>query len=422
MNETANPTASHLRTSDLRGAGRLAMHALLGLTDLVENLHHNIVRARGPLGTASNGPAAGITGLVYRSIRGTTRLVGGSLDALLGQVLALVGTSEVLPSPERETVLAALNGVLGDHLEATANPLAIEMQIRHDGKPLDLESGSLALPQARRRVLLLAHGLCMSPAQWRRHGRDTGAALAAEGGFTLLHLHYNSGLHISSNGRLLGDRLRKLQAAWPVPIEELVIIGHSMGGLVARSAWELGRARGDAWPGRVTKMIFLGTPHHGAPLERGGHWIDVILGASPYTAAFARLGKMRSAGITDLRHGSLLDSDWAGSDRFAHGHDTRTHVPLPAGVACYAIAGSLGSEPGELREKLLGDGIVPVASALGRHKRASRSLGFEPGRQWIGQGLNHLDLLDAEAVLAKLRQWLSEPGISGTRVLRISAR
>ena len=274
MSETANPTLSHLRASDLRGAGRLAMHAVLGLTDLVENLHHNIMRVRGPLGTASNEPAAGITGLVYRSIRGTTRLVGGSLDALLGHVLALVRTSEVLPSPEREAVVAALNGVLGDHLEATANPLAIDMQLRRDGKPLDVEFGSLALPQARGRILLLVHGLCMSPVQWRRHGRDVGAALAAEGGFTLLHLHYNSGLHISTNGRLLAEQLGKLLTAWPVPIEEFVIIGHSMGGLVARSAWELGRARGDAWPGRVTKMIFLGTPHHGAPLERGGHWIE----------------------------------------------------------------------------------------------------------------------------------------------------
>ena len=270
------PTRSrqtHLRAADLRGVGRLAVDATLGLTGLVEHLHHNILRTPGPLAAVSERPTGGITGLVYRSIRGVTRLVGGSIDALLGQVVSLLGPSEVPATAERETVLAALNGVLGDHLEATHNPLAITMALRHGGP-------------ARRRVLLLVHGLCMNPQQWRRNGHDHGAALAAGGDFSLLYLHYNSGLHISTNGRLLADQLNALVDAWPVPLEEIVILGHSMGGLVARSACHQAQARGDAWPQRLTKMVFLGSPHHGAPLERGGHWIDVILGASPYTAAF----------------------------------------------------------------------------------------------------------------------------------------
>jgi hypothetical protein len=156
---------------------------------------------------------------------------------------------------------------------------------------------------------------------------------------------------------------------------------------------------------RLTKMAFLGSPHHGAPLERGGHWVDVILGASPYTAAFARLGKLRSAGITDLRHGDLLEADRAGaapstnSAMSARSRDNRTPVPLPEGVACYAIAGSL-------REKLLGDGLVTVASALGQHRVKARRLQFAPGHTWVGQGLNHLDLLDSAEVLAQLRRWL----------------
>ena len=156
-------------------------------------------------------------------------------------------------------------------------------------------------------------------------------------------------------------------------------------------------------------MFFLGTPHHGAPLERGGHWIDRLLGASPYTAAFSRLGKLRSAGITDLRHGSLLDEDWMGSDRFAHGHDTRTPVPLPAGVACYAMAGVLGRGNGELSDQLLGDGLVPLDSALGRHRQAARTLAFDAGRQWVGQGLGHLDLLGHADVGAQLRAWMLAP-------------
>ncbi len=409
--------AAHAIAHDLRGASRLAVDATLGLTSLIENLHHNIARVPGPLGAVSEQPTRGITGLVYRSIRGVTRLVGGSVDALLGQLVSLLGTPAAVPaSAEREALIAALNGVLGDHLAASGNPLAIPMTLRHDGRVLTLEAQALAqaLPQARPRLLLLLHGLCMHPGQWRRNGHDYGAVLAAEAGCTLLHVRYNSGLHVSSNGLELADQLQALQQCWPVPLEDIVVLGHSMGGLVARSACHQGQARGDTWPQRQSRMFFLGTPHHGAPLERGGHWIDLVLGASPYTAAFSRLGKLRSAGITDLRHGSLLEEDWAGSDRFAHGHDTRTPVPLPAGVACYAMAASLGRSAGkgaagELRDKLLGDGLVPVDSALGRHKQAARTLGFEPGRQWVGQGLSHLDLLGHADVLAQLQAWLLAP-------------
>jgi pimeloyl-ACP methyl ester carboxylesterase len=420
VNDTPSPAPTkaktHLRKTDLRGASRLAISATIGLANLVENLHHNISRVPGPLGTTSQRSTAGITGLVYRSIRGVTRLVGGSLEALLGQVEALLGPGIADSSSEREAVVAALNGVLGDHLEASANPLAIEMRLVHEGVPLTLDAASLALalPSARRRVLVMLHGLCMNPRQWRSArddggSFDLGASLAAEGEFTPLYLHYNSGLHVSTNGRRFSELLQTLLLNWPTPLEELVIVGHSMGGLVARSAVHQAIERGDTWPRRLKAMVFLGTPHHGAPLERGGHWIDLILGASPYTSAFARLGQLRSAGITDLRHGNLLDVDWSGADRFAHGHDVRVNVPLPDGVACYAVAASLGPEQGALRAKLMGDGLVPVASALGQHRQAERCLAFPTDRQWTAQGLNHLELLASDAVLAQLRAWLMTP-------------
>jgi pimeloyl-ACP methyl ester carboxylesterase len=154
----------------------------------------------------------------------------------------------------------------------------------------------------------------MQPMQWRQGGVDIGATLAAETGATLLHLHYNSGLHVAANGLAVADRLQALQAAWPVELREVVVVAHSMGGLLMRSALHQAAQRGDAWPAKVSRIFFLGTPHHGAPLERGGHWLTRLLGASPYTAAFARLGRVRSAGITDLRHGSLLDVDRAGAN------------------------------------------------------------------------------------------------------------
>jgi pimeloyl-ACP methyl ester carboxylesterase len=397
---------AHVRGSDLRGYGRLAIDATLGLTSLVETMHHNILRMPAPLGKSTQAPARGITGFVYKSIRGVTRLVGGGLDALLGQLTPLLDRGA--SSPEREAILAALNGVLGDHLADNDNPLAIPMRWRRDGHALELTSGSLAktMPRPTGKILVLVHGLCMSDLQWRRHGHDHGAALAAETGFTPLYLHYNTGTHISSNGRAFAEQMQSLLHAWPVSVEEVVILGHSMGGLVTRSACHHAEEAGQTWLRRLSKIIFLGTPHHGAPLERGGNWIDAILDASPYTTAFARLGKVRSAGITDLRHGNLSDEDWQQRDRFKPSRRKPLAVALPQNVACYAIAASLARKTGELRETLLGDGLVPLNSALGQSGDAKRDLALPKSRQWIGYGMNHLDLLDSRQVYERIRKWL----------------
>jgi len=398
---------THVRAADIRGLSRLAIDATIGLTRLVETMHHNIARVPGPLGKPTEEPTRGITGLVYRTIQGTTRLVGGGIDALLAQLTPLLDREPAASSGTREAVLAALNGVLGDHLAASANPLAIPMQLRRDGQPLVISPNDLAayLPQAGGKLLLLVHGLCMNDLQWQRNGHDHGAALASATGATPLYLHYNSGMHVSSNGRALADLLETLLQAWPVPVEQLAIVGHSMGGLVARSACHYGRLAGQSWPRHLRQMIFLGTPHHGAPLERGGNWIDLLLGLSPYTAALARLGKIRSAGITDLRHGSILDEDWKHRDRFAHGRKSR-FVALPEGVRCCAIGVVMAKAAGGPGEALLGDGLVPLRSALGDAKDPSRSLRFPQTQQWVGYGMNHLDLLDSADVFGQLLKWL----------------
>ena len=180
-----------------------------------------------------------------------------------------------------------------------------------------------------------------------------------------------------------------------------------MGGLATRSALHHAAQAGQPWAGQLGDLVFLGTPHHGAPLERAGHWVDLVLGATPYAAPFARLGKVRSAGITDLRHGLLLDEDWVGRDRFARGGDRRQPVPLPEGTRCYAVAASLGAQGGTLKEKLLGDGLVPLDSALGRSANPARTLDFPADRQWTGYGMNHLDLLSDAEVHARLKEWLA---------------
>jgi len=388
--------------SDLRGVSRLAVDALAGVTDIVEDLHR-IIAARVPVAGQLSG---GITGLVYSSVRGITRAVGLAIDAALAPLERLLGGSA--SSPGREAVLAALNGVLGDHLAESGNPLAIPMRLRTNGQALDLERGALAaaFPHAGGRLLVLVHGLCMSDVQWNRDGHDHGAALARDLGYTPLYLHYNSGRHVSTNGREFAGLMDRLLQAWPVRVDELVIVGHSMGGLVARSACHCAKRARQAWLRRLKALIFLGTPHHGAPLERAGHWTDVLLEISPFTAPFARLGKIRSAGVRDLRYGSLLDQDWAG--RGKHG-DRRAFVPLPGRVPCFAIAATRQAQPGVPGRRLPGDGLVPVRSALGQHDDADLSLPIPATRLWVCYGAGHIDLLASGEACERMHLWLA-PG------------
>jgi pimeloyl-ACP methyl ester carboxylesterase len=389
---------SPIHPSDLLGFSRLAVDATSGMTDLVEAMHLNIARSPGVLGTPVEGRTSGITGLVYRSIRAITGLVGSGIDAVLSPLLPLLG--ERNSPPGREAVLAALNGAMGDYLAATRNPLALSMSLRQEGHALDLDGWT-----SGNKLVVLAHGLCMSDLQWTRKGHDHGAALARDLGYTPVYLSYNSGLHISTNGRQLADLLETLVHQGQAPLEELVIVAHSMGGMVARSAYYYGLEAGHHWPRYLRRIVFLGTPHHGAPLERGGAWLNTLTGLSPYTAPFARLGRIRSAGITDLRYGNLLDDDWSGRDRFRPTPDMRCPLPLPEEVECYAIAAAKGKKNRAITG-LLGDGLVPVNSALGRHKDPRRTLNFAPSHQWVGYGLSHFDLLSEPEVYERLSLWL----------------
>lgn len=400
--ETGTPSAA----DDLRGATRLVVEATRGVTDLVEAMHHTIGGGPRLLGRPLEAPTRLLTRPVYGSIRGVTRLVGAGLDAALAGLAPLLGAGA--RGLAREALRAALNGVLGDHLAERGNPLAIEARLRSRGHPLELEREALrlAFPRARGKLLVLVHGSCMNDLRWTRLGHDHGAALARDLGFTPLYLHYNSGLHVSANGRTLAALLEALVAAWPAPVHELVILAHSMGGLVARSACHLGELGGHRWRPKLRRLVCLGSPHHGAPLERGGHWADLLLGLSRYSAPMARLGKIRGAGITDLRFGDVLDEHWRGRDRFGHGRDARTPLALPAGVACYAIAASRGRDAAG---RWLGDGLVPVDSALGRHERPELTLAFPPAHRWIARGMDHFDLLSRAEVYAKLRSWLASP-------------
>jgi pimeloyl-ACP methyl ester carboxylesterase len=370
-------TALPLTASDLRGLAQLGIDGVVGVTDVVESMHHTITSLPGIVGAVPTGHTKGITGFVYRAVRGTTQAVGWSLDTLLSALPRGASPS----SPEREALVAALNGVWGDHLAATNNPLAIRMSLP---RTEDKASG---------RLLVLVHGLAMNHVQWTHNGHNHGHALAQEFGFTPLFLHYNSGRHIAHNGREFSSLLESTLAEWPVPIEELIVIGHSMGGLVARSACHAGAKQ--RWRKHLRTLICLGTPHHGAPLERGGRLIDLALGVSPYAAPLARLGLTRSAGITDLRFGTVQDTRLP------------TPLPLPKDIRSFFVAATTAKKIASLRSATLGDGLVPLASALGQHKDPALALKVPNDHRFVITSANHFDLLSRADVYAKLRRWIS---------------
>jgi len=388
--------------SDLKGAGRLAIDAVNGVVDIVEAIHANIVSLGGLLGKNKNQHTSGITGMVYKNIRTITRLAGTGFDKLLEKLPAIVEEKE--PTPEQEAILSALNGVIGDHLEKTNNSLAIQMQLRSKGKPLT-STDEIFNNNLQQKILLLIHGSCMNDLQWNRKGHDHGISLEKDLGYRPIYLHYNSGKHISENGKELSNYLEAFFSEFPGKIE-LVILAHSMGGLVARSAIHYGNLKNYTWLNHLTKIVFLGTPHHGAPLEQTGNWIDKMLASNAYSTPLSKLGKIRSAGITDLRYGNIIDEDWSSHDRFESHGDRRIPVPLPTMVKCYTIAATISDVSSSIGDDLIGDGLVPLYSALGKHRKQEFALLFDADHQRVFRNLQHLDLLNDHEVYISTKEWL----------------
>jgi pimeloyl-ACP methyl ester carboxylesterase len=402
----------HSLNNDLntvRGTSALAIQAVKSITDLVEEMHGAIASVAQPIAGKNAQPkkTRGMTGLIYKSVRGITGVVGWGIDRGLAAAQLPVVSKALSPAmkqlsaklklksaePYRETVRAAANGVLGDTLAATKNPLAIQMQFRQAGQAMQ------AL-QKTGKILILVHGLCMNDLQWLREGHDHGAMLAEEFDFEPIYLHYNTGRHIHENGKDFAALLEQTLKNWPVPIEQLVIIGHSMGGLITRSACHQAIQSKQAWVKHLSKLITLGSPHAGAPLERAGRGVDYVLGISPYTAPFARLGLVRSAGIQDLRYGAVTPSG---------------ELPVwPKHVKLYTLACTKQKAPtrkpelAEPLKRLLGDGLVPIKSALAQEEKASLGLplNIPVSRQAIVYESDHFQMLGSQQVAKHLLRWL----------------
>ncbi|MCM8614050.1 alpha/beta fold hydrolase [Accumulibacter sp.] len=285
---------------------------------------------------------------------------------------------------------AALNGIFGDHLAATENRLAIVMTLHHEG--LALAPGSPSFPALGRRLCVFVHGLACDESSWQPPPGDSdvtktvdfGQQLRADLGYTPLYLRYNSGLPISRNGGELAALLEQLINTSPKGDSELVIIGHSMGGLVAMAACQQAAAAGMRWPLATRMLICLGAPQLGSPLERLGHLITSALQVSTVTQPIARIATARSQGIQDLRHGPGA---------------ARAH-PAAAHIAYRFLGGSLAEDVEQRFGRLLGDGLVTLGSATAPAD-ASDVQTATLGR------LGHMELLTDVRVYRQIGEWVA---------------
>jgi pimeloyl-ACP methyl ester carboxylesterase len=355
---------------EMRALTRLAVEELHEATGGIGAVHRAIADRAFVGRGASKALHDGIAGAVYAAVRGGMTVAGRAADASL----AVRVRREVPPA-----LLGVLNGLRGDALEREGSPLALGMTA---------EGG-----EASPRLAVFVHGLFETELAWRYGGGPTyGERLAADHDLAPVHVRYNSGRHVSENGRLLADLL----AAWPHPLEHVVLVGHSMGGLVARSACHIAGERSDDWVRHVTHVVSLGSPHTGAPLESAVHYAAAALGVLPETKPFARGLRRRSAGIRDLRRGSLVDEDWRDRDPEALRAAACREVPLLGGVTHCFVAATITSNPRHPVARVLGDWLVLEASAS---HRAQQSL-------HVG-GAHHLALLNHPQVYARLSEWLA---------------
>ncbi|HZW89450.1 MAG TPA: alpha/beta hydrolase [Myxococcaceae bacterium] len=278
-------------------------------------------------------------------------------------------------------MVAVLHASVGDRLHAAG--LAAEMRIIQGGRPVDPSPAALrkAFPRARRCIAVWMHGLGVTETVWTFRGaRRTsyGTMLEKDAGFTPVFLRYNTGRSIQENGAAADALLDRLEASWPVRPREIALIGYSMGGLVARSALQHGIARSAPWVRLVRHTVHLGVPHLGSPVERAGRVATSLLKSlpNPWTKLVGRAADLRSAGVKDLAGGDLVpDGAW---------------VPLPLEGMHHAIIGTLHPDPQHVLSWLLGDGVVPIASA--RAQRYGDAEVFSPERITIVGGIGHLGL------------------------------
>lgn len=386
-----------MRAAEMREAGRLAGEAVGGFAVFVKEMHEGIAsrtfRALGPLGLPTRLVHDRATDTIYPALR--KGLAAGPRAG--ANALARRAPADALPASSSlpgGLLLGALNGAIGDALERRGSELALSMSARHGGPE-----------RATPKLAVFVHGLCETDDAWSLFGDrpSYGERLAEDLGYTPVYVRYNTGLHISDNGRRLSELLGELTGEWPLPVEEIALIGHSMGGLVCRSAAH----QGGGWTAQLRHVFCLGTPHLGAPLEKAANAAGWALSRLPETRAFAKLVNGRSVGIKDLRFGSCSEADWCDCDPDEFLRDRCQDVPFLETATYYFVGATLSRGENGVLGRAVGDLLVRYPSASGRGRR--RRIPFEIDNGSHLGGATHFHLLNHPAVYEQLRTWLERP-------------
>ncbi|MBK9180469.1 MAG: alpha/beta hydrolase [Acidimicrobiales bacterium] len=322
-----------------------------------------------------------------------------------------------LPARSDEA-LAVLDGAFGDVLAEQGSPLAIPLTVRSDGAALVADRAALAerLPGATGRICVLVHGLMGTGAVWGFRddpGTTYGSLLARDLGVTPLYASYNTGRHVSTNARELARLLDRLVGAWPVRVRDITLIGHSMGGLVVRGACHYGTVERRqstlrrSWPSRVRRVVLIGVPNAGSWLEVLANLTSTALWAvpTPVTRLIGSGLDRRSAGIKDLRFGSVLDEDWQERDPDAPGPASLHRVRAPRRARYLVVAGTLTADPAHPVSRLLGDSLVTAPSATGELADSRVRELFPDATIRVLPTVTHLALASHPDVYEEIRAW-----------------
>lgn len=400
-----------MKPEEMRAAGRLATRTLADTISNVEHAHRAIATRAFVLTAPASFPARavhdGIAKGLYSVVRGIGLAAGMTASEIAG--FAPGSRTPAGSTPRGNLALAVLNATLGHELAEQRSPLAIPMTLRKAGADIAARHDALevAFPEATSKVAFFIHGLGETEDSWRfhadRHGRGSGSTygsrLAEDFGYSPVYLRYNTGLHISENGRNLSALLDQVVSAWPVHVTELLLVGHSMGGLVARSACHHAQENGKLWVNEVRHVFYLGSPHLGAGLERWVSRLATVAGKREESRPLASVLNRRSAGIKDLHAGNLVDADWTDG---ADGSNQRRDIPLLPWAKHYAVSATVTKTRGNPLGRLVGDLFVQPASA-----RGSKHIPFPVEHKRHFGGLHHFGLLNHPPVYEAMRDWLT---------------
>ncbi|PTQ88404.1 alpha/beta fold hydrolase [Agitococcus lubricus] len=371
------PSAAIQAITTVGSICHLALRGAQELTHLVAEVHGTINQLPMPF-NKQHQPDARYAPFPYRIISHSF-----ALFAKLSRLFA--GEHKEFAHPLAIRSQAALNGVCGDKLVDWESPLATHLSLRSEQGLLIEDINAWANEPAKAHVLFI-HGLCHSDVEWQAaENHYQFYCQLAQLGYQVAWLRYNTGRAIHDNGAELAALLNSHFAAKGTP---LLLIGHSMGGLLIRSACHYAEQENHSWLKRLTHAAYLGSPHLGAPLERLGNQANNLLNITPYTRPFMRLGNIRSRGIKDLRYARLT-------------HDN-VLPHLYEGISHLLLAGAISESHSQ---NWIGDGLVPVDSALAQDEQGY-VLDSPKIRRVYFDEMNHLAMLNDPRVYQELADWL----------------